>query len=292
MKLIVILICVAALRYWKVGRTTKRYSWFAQYARKLQKVTGSWGASWIQFFVILLPILLLSLLLQFGLAHGVFYILGFLFSIIVLWYCLWPVSLQAYLESKLKNASAVNEPVMSEDSAAVEDSADGENVMVDDEKATVDPKAIIESLFCFANTQTFSVIFWFIILGPFGAILYRLVAEITFLASKPDSELGGLASVGHLLEDILEWLPARLVGLSYVIAGNFVRGFQNWLRNAKAGLSSNQSLLIESGMGAMDFSDDKALDVEDARQVVQLIDRSFIVWLVMLAIFTLGLWMY
>jgi AmpE protein len=284
MKLIVILICVAALRYWKVGRTTKRYSWFAQYARKLQKVTGSWGASWIQFFVILLPILLLSLLLQFGLAHGVFYILGFLFSIIVLWYCLWPVSLRVYLESKLKSASAVNEPVMSDDSA------DGKGV--DDEKAMVDPKAIIESLFCFANTQTFSVIFWFIILGPFGAILYRLVAEITFLASKPDSELGGLASVGHLLEDILEWLPARLVGLSYVIAGNFVHGFQNWLRNAKGGLSSNQSLLIESGMGAMDFSDDKALDVEDARQVVQLIDRSFIVWLVMLAIFTLGFWMY
>ncbi len=277
MKLVVILICLALLRYVSVGRTPTRYNWFQSYAATLQKYLTFVKQPWLITLVILLPLLIIALLLQLGLAHGIFYILEFIFNIAILWYCLWPVSLQEHLDSSLEKNKSAN------------DHSDNE---INDEDAVQpegeDLRALTEALLCHANTRTFAVLFWYVVLGPFGAVLYRMVSQLTKLSSRPQDMLNAIATVAHTLD----WIPARLVGLGYALAGNFVKGFQQWMHYAGRGLASNQDLLIMSGLAAMDINPDTPADAEQARQTLRLIDRSLIVWIVVIAIFTLGTLIY
>jgi len=281
MKLIVILICLALLRYVHLGRTPNRYHWFEDYAAAIQKYLAKIKYPWLMALVILLPILIITLLLQLGLAHGIFYILEFIFNVLALWYCLWPVSLQEHLESSLEKNKSANDHSSSEinDEDAVSTEGDG-------------LRALTEALFCHANARTFAVVFWYLVFGPFGAILYRMVAQLTKLSSRPNDTLNAIARVANILEDTLDWIPARLAGLGYALAGNFVKGFHQWMHYVSGGLASNQDLLIASGLGAMDVDANASADAEEARQVLRLIDRSLIVWLVIIAIFTLGALLY
>lgn len=281
MKLIVVLISLAMLSYWHLGRSPKRYDWFQSYVSYINKHLGVIGSPWIRTVLLLLPITAVILLIQLGFVHGIFYVLEFFFAIAILWYCLWPISLREYLESALAKQTAANDP------------ADGEH-NDDDAKVlrSADCRAMVEAMLCHANQRTFAVIFWFIILGPFGAMLYRAVTQLTKLSSKPNDSLNAIARCAHTLEDILDWLPARVLALSYALAGNFSKGFSEWLHNAKGGLQSNQDLLISTGVAAMDFDPDGESDQEDARVVLRMIERSLIVWIVVIAIFTLGAWVY
>jgi AmpE protein len=57
--------------------------------------------------------------------------------------------------------------------------------------------------------RLFAVLFWFLILGPIGALMYRLV----FLANQKDSE-------NELVDRwlwLLEWPVARVVGISFAL---------------------------------------------------------------------------
>ena len=281
MKLVVILICLIILRYVSVGRTPTRYNWFQDYATALQKYLTFVKQPWLVTIIILLPLLIVALLLQLGLAHGIFYILEFIFNIVALWYCLWPVSLQEHLDTSLEKNKSANDHSSEEinDEDAVE--AEGEDL-----------RALTEALLCHANARTFAVIFWYVVLGPFGAILYRMVSQLTKLSSRPHDVLNAIARVAHTLEDILDWIPARLVGLGYSLAGNFVKGFKQWAHYVGSGLASNQDLLIASGLAALDVNPEAPADAEEARQVLRLIDRSLIVWLAVIAIFTLGALIY
>lgn len=280
MYLIVILICLIGLRYVHIFRTPKRYDWFQTYVIKLHQYLGAVKSPWVMTILILLPIFIVILALQLGFAHGVFYIFEFFLCIIILWYCLWPISLQEYLETSLGKHKAANDKA--------EDNINDEDAVVKD----ADSRALIEAMLCYANTRTFAVLFWFIVLGPCGALMYRTITQFTKLSSRPNDDLNAIARCAHIMEDVLDWLPARLVGLGYSLAGNFSLGFSEWLRYFKKGINSNQDLLIATGIGAMGFKQDDESDDEQARQVLVMIDRSLIVWLVITAIFTLGSWIY
>jgi AmpE protein len=280
MKLIVILICLLGLRYLQIGRTPARYNWFESYVIAAQKLLNSIGSPWVVTGLVLLPIMLVLFLLQIGLAHGIFYILEFFLCIAVLWYCLWPISLQEYLDSSLAKQMAANDPT--DESLNDDDAVNTED----------DSRALVEAMLCHANSRTFAIVFWFVILGPCGAMLYRTIAQLTKLSSRPNDKLNAIARCAHILEDVLDWLPARLVGLGYSVAGNFTKGFSEWLHYAKNGFNSNQDLLISSGLGAMGLDADGESDAEEARQVLRMIERSLVVWLVVIAIFTLGAWLY
>ncbi len=282
MKLIVILISIAMLRYVQFGRTVNRYHWLQKYAASIQVYLQKIQQPWVIMMVILLPILIIALFLQLVLAHGMFYVIKFLFSILVLWYCLWPVSLRESLDASLAKPELAKDQPSSE----IQD----EDVEHGQDNAT---HVLTKALLCDANTYTFAVLFWYIVLGPLGAILYRMVAQLTNLSSKPnDTTLNGIIGVAHTLENLLDWIPVRLVALGYALAGHFVKSFSQWMHYLKGGLGSNQDLLIASGLGAMDIDPQKPGDAEEAQQVLRMVDRALIVWLIVITIFTIGQFIY
>jgi len=65
----------------------------------------------------------------------------------------------------------------------------------------------------------FAVIFWFVVLGAAGALLYRLAAVHPTVADEADD-----VRVGERCVHWLEWIPVRLLGLALAAAGNFGAG--------------------------------------------------------------------
>lgn len=70
----------------------------------------------------------------------------------------------------------------------------------------------------------FAVFFWFFLLGPAGAVFYRLVS---LYCQGPGFRESGLPALpGWLMA--LTWLPARYMALCGCLAGNFTTGIHVW----------------------------------------------------------------
>jgi AmpE protein len=137
-----------------------------------------------------------------------------------------------------------------------------------------------------ALERWFAVVFWFYVLGPAGALFYRIVQ---FYAQ------GGRGSVEeqrllHLWLEWLDWLPARLLGLAFAITGNFVSCFRVWRENLAAFIPVRDLLVIyeEHALDAVAARPDSPQFIERAagelRELTELLNRSAVSWLVLFAL--------
>lgn len=113
--------------------------------------------------------------------------------------------------------------------------------------------AIADAILWQANNRFFAVVFWFILLGPFGAIFYRLTAQ-TVQASTDGMAWGNAinATANRLLE-ILDWLPARITAGLYAISGSLEESVEHWkhLFDTHAGKPTPREILVAVGHGAL-----------------------------------------
>lgn len=138
----------------------------------------------------------------------------------------------------------------------------------------------------------FAVVFWFLLLGPCGALGYRL----SFLCAR--SHLLSDAERQHALGFVhnLDWIPARLLALSFSLTGNFVSAFgrcwQQFTDNMPIAelLENSARSAINSDLSAS--ADDQAAFIagagEELKGMQGLISRSVIAWIVILAIWTVA----
>ena len=68
-----------------------------------------------------------------------------------------------------------------------------------------------------AYQSFFAVIFWYYLLGPGAALAYRLLA-----LSVENSRQPALKERAEQLRHALDWLPVRVLALSFALVGNFV----------------------------------------------------------------------
>lgn len=138
----------------------------------------------------------------------------------------------------------------------------------------------VASYFSKANTQVFAAIFWYLVFGPAFLLLYRLIN----LSQKV--ELVGVAA--DLMTDILEWIPARLSALFYLLVGNFQHGFRFFVKKFFAKPIENQNLLGEVGILALKTGADE--DDVTIPYAQQLAEHALIVYLVLVALFMMLSW--
>lgn len=134
--------------------------------------------------------------------------------------------------------------------------------------------------FAEVNGQLFAVIFWYIFTGPLGIIVYRLVSL--------SQSLKAVAGQARTLTDILDWLPARLTALLYMLVGNFQRGLVHLMSQLLSPPVKNNQLLESCGLASAANKDGEEVPVPMAEQ---LVEHAVIVLLVFLALFTLIAWM-
>ena len=172
---------------------------------------------------------------------------------------------------------------------------------------TLDRIHRVEEAVCVqANNRLFSVIFWFVLLGPLGAWTYRATDMIrrraVFAASREAQENGSgerLREAATVLHGWLAWVPARLTAIGYAAAGNFDTALGAWRAptEEKSDTQSeyNEHLLARVGVAALALGDDADEDlvsrgVRGATAANRLVFRLLLIWAVVIAAMTLYGW--
>jgi AmpE protein len=153
-----------------------------------------------------------------------------------------------------------------------------------------------------ANNRLFAVIFWFVLLGPLGAWVYRVTDLVrrraVFSASRAEADDATATRVRDAavaLHGWLAWFPARLTAIGYATAGHFDAAISAWRapteeRDASVSMQ-NERLLARVGVSALALNDDDEnltqRGVRGATAASKLVFRLFLIWAVVIAAMTL-----
>ncbi len=163
---------------------------------------------------------------------------------------------------------------------------------------------LTEAILIQTSKRLLSVLFWFVVLGPIGAILFRLANAMhdDKIENKEDSQFTHAAA---RLQYILHWIPSRLTALSYAISGSFVHASECWKNtredshqeNVRTHADKNDDMLTCIGLSALQLGatdqneKNQELNFDSVNETLKLSLRSVIVWVTVFAIMTLAGWM-
>jgi len=259
---------------------------------------GNWGIA-----LALAPPLLAVGLLQRALDGQVFGLASLLFAIIVLFYSWGPRDLDRDVDAVLD----APDPASRRDAAAR---------LADDGSASVDGPRVIDAVFRNGLRRWFGVLFWFLVLGPFGALGYRLVvvsARRDGAEDPPATPVPSATARGaRRLLALLEWPVAQLMTLSLALVGNFDSVLGAWRSAGGAAFHLDSRFLEAAGRASVrselaDESSDYAAgslrdedmgattlpaaplgELPELRDAMSLVWRCLLVWLATLALFVIA----
>ncbi len=286
MNLISILIALAIETFYRPVQEWRRFDWFERYVDGFlaRAEEQTWRDGPLGLLLVLGSVVFGVWLVE-AMLDGVAAFFGFLFGIAVLVYCLGPKDLEAELDEFIDAMERGDKEAACLRATALlgHDVGDNEQTMLEQVKAGL----VIE-----ANNRLFAVIFWFMLLGPVGAALFRSTVVLRRHLRLIDS---GFARSVEDLYRILIWLPARLLVLGFALAGSFVDTVSRWRAFSDIWAADSESLLVESGLGAIahePHAETGKPDLEGVIQLMALIKRTLLVWLAALALMTLTGWVF
>jgi len=106
----------------------------------------------------------------------------------------------------------------------------------------------IEATLRHAHHDLFAPIFWFVLLGPVGALFYRLAYLVKGQWHAGEDGFGDFARRAF---DWLDWLPARFTASSFAIVGDFEDAVYCWRTQAAGWADRNVGIILASGAGAL-----------------------------------------
>ncbi len=116
-------------------------------------------------------------------------------------------------------------------------------------------KASTESLLENGNDAVFGTLFWFLLAGGAGAVLFRLANTLDAMWGYRTARFLHFGMLAARIDDALNFIPARLTALSYVLLGASMadrrRAWSCWRSQAPAWSSPNAGPVMASGAGAL-----------------------------------------
>lgn len=288
LRLLVVLIVLGLLHWLPHVARLRRFDWFRGWTGHLG---DSQGAAFVA--LALLPPLLLCLLVSvIARATSPLQLLWLVFAVLVLAFCFGPRELEADIDAVLKANDRVGREAAAQ---ALRPHPDGTPL-------PFTAPALVEAAVWAGLQRRFAVLFWFLLLGPVGALGYRLAR---LLAEDRSSHYGGDAasrSAARRLGELLDWIPAHLMVFAMALVSDFdavIKAWRGWHGQpgqaarsfdpgflgavARAGVDAD----VEAGDGYATDVGDPLLELSDARR---LLGRVLVVWLAVAAVVVLASW--
>jgi AmpE protein len=283
MKLIVILICLAIQRYANINGSFSQ-SWFEIYLGWLKPLFAKLN-KWLSLAAIILPVLVVLFLINLLLTWRLFDLFGIVFAALVLFLCIEAQDfrhiLAPYLEDKAETHDA-------EARAPIRNLAEEFDESVPHESPALH-RTITKLIFLKASQDMFMVLFWFMIFGIYGAAGYYIIKLTSKFAPRLQGHYETIGNAAITLQNILDWVPTRILGISYALAGNFSQGFTYCYKHLALGLQENKTFAVNSGLSALDITQETEPDIKENINAINLIDRTIIVWLISILLITIGM---
>ena len=144
-----------------------------------------------------------------------------------------------------------------------------------------------KSLVLMAHERLFAVVFWFVLLGPTGAVLYHSLTVYQEYSKRYNSELLGWESAIHWTHHVAGWIPARLTALFFGLVGNFETGFHCWRKMALDPHVDSESLVLACAETSL--KDQGSEEHDPSMLAFTLVERASFVWLIVLAVISFNL---
>lgn len=164
-------------------------------------------------------------------------------------------------------------------------------------------KAGTESILENGSDAIFAPIFWFVILGVPGVLLYRLSNTLDAMWGYKTKSLLHFGWFAARFDDAMNYIPARLVAYTYAVCGNWSSSRRCAIRQGPLWKSGNAGTVMAAGAGALDvelggsapyfgkIEERPVLGEGDKptsrhlEQAVLLIDKSVYLWGLLLCLF-------
>ena len=162
-------------------------------------------------------------------------------------------------------------------------------------------KATIESVLENGSDAIFAPLFWFIVGGVPGVIIYRLSNTLDAMWGYKNERFLVFGRFAAKMDDGLNWLPSRLVALSYALLGKTRQSLYCWRQQAHLLESPNGGVVMAAGAGALgvrlggdgiysgvvkskpDFGRGPGPSNHDIVHSLDLITKTLLLWLCLLA---------
>jgi AmpE protein len=268
------------------------YAWFTRWIAALERnfaASGFWRSAAGLLLTVALPVALIGAL-QLALHGRLFGFASFVLGTIALFYAWGPRDLDLDVETLAgaSDAEARRSALATLGGGVVRE---------------YQPDALVDATFRAALSRWFGPLVWFLLLGPAGAIGFRLLQIAARDPRTRDALPPAQQSAAEAIARALEWPAAQLMVLALAVASDFdevAQGWRDWHAQPGPIAAFDVGFLSAAAQSTVDLDDtddEPAIETypEPARgphaalgQSLALVWRVLVVWLAVLALMVLA----
>ena len=182
----------------------------------------------------------------------------------------------------------------------------GHNVVADQPSSSEVARLAIEEALVASHRHVFAPLFWFMVAGPAGALLYRLA--LVFRQEWHGPEFAAFGRRAERAFALIDWLPLRVSAAAFAVVGDFEDAVFCWRTQADRWPDATSGIILASGAGALgvrlgapindaggvlerpELGLGEDADADFMRSTIGLVWRTLVLCLLLLALFWVASW--